>query len=105
MRVKLPDYDGDSPGGIVEKDVPDEIVQKFLNWLLSANRFTYERNPELAFEKLSKLRLDLTAAARKVVAPAETFELTVDGLLALCDCLTVEELVDRVTASAPYPGS
>lgn len=106
MRVTIPDYDGDSPSGLVEREVPDELVQKFINWLVSANRYTYENNPEIVVDRAGRLRLALIAEARKgkVLAPETggTAEITVKGLLALCDCETVEQLVDRV-ANAQEP--
>lgn len=112
MRVTIPDYDGNAPGGLVERDIPDEPVQKFINWLVSANRYTYENNPEIVVEKAGRLRLALIAAARNAEAPTEdapessgTAEITVKGLLALCDCDTVDQLLERLIAAAPYPGT
>ena len=102
MRIKFPDYDGDAPGGIVEREVPDEIVQRFINWLLTCNRYAFENNPRVTVEKVTRLKLDLTAAARqgRDLAPVSgRAEITVEGLLALCDCETVEQLVDKVALS------
>ena len=102
MIVHFPDFDGDT-AGIVEREIPDERIQKFLNWLLTANRYSFENNPEVTLDKVTRLRADLIAECRKAKAPEGKrpdgkpgFDITVEGLLALCDCTSVEELVEKV---------
>lgn len=102
MKVRVPDYTGDAPGGLIDVNIADAPIQKFLNWLLSANRYTFENNPDVTIEKVSRLRLALTAESRKGERVEEregSAEITIAGLLALCDCATVEELVDVVAQS------
>lgn len=114
MIVQFPDFDGDT-AGIVEREIPDEKIQRFLNWLLTANRYTFENNPEVTLDKVTRLRAALIAECRKAKAPAPreatrpdgkpSFEITVEGVLALCDCETVEQLLEKVVAAAPTSGA
>jgi len=62
MQIDVPNYER---GCIDQGEVPDEPIREFVSWLMRANRYRLEQNPDLTLEKVGKLRAVLQAALRQ----------------------------------------
>jgi hypothetical protein len=124
MKVTFPDYDAGRP---VEREVPDDLVKAFLDWLMVSTARRLVDNPDILAQRVWKLRTELAAGASRLaadaqrlpaapvlrfdgetLAPSASAELTAKGVLALADVETNEELLrlvelgrefDRLTSS------
>jgi hypothetical protein len=115
MKVTFPDYDAGRP---VEREVPDDLVKAFLDWLMVSTARRLVDNPDILAQRVWKLRTELAAGASRLAAEAQrlpqapalriddaghlyegeapAFELTAKGVLALADVETNEELLRLV---------
>lgn len=96
MKVQYADY---GAGSTPERDVPYDVVKRFLDWLMTTNMHRLVDNDAWLGTRLRKLRSELVAGAIRLEEEARnrpagtgTAEMTALGVLAMCDVATIGEL-------------